>query len=907
MAVRFIDFDVASSDRMGANIMEVMVMGLMKITEVTEKFDISSRTLRYYEQVGLLQSERPPFEKYRYYDNANISRLQQILVLRKMQIPIKDILRIYESQDMTTLVQSFVKHIEELNHEINALSQLKAYVNDFLNAMIAHGITQISALPLLYEKVQTELLPVEKRDLSMERLNTLSANLAKPLDMDIVALPSMHVVTSIRMDSGISDIDGLWDWLSANQIPFGESGSRTLFEFQHGDEIVFMQRLDLPVADVPYVCKEFFGGLFAVSSAYADEDLGALQHRMLQGFDDNPSYEVDYQHNGELRHDTLIESVYSPDNKRERVNIYLPVKKRKPDYSDYDDFEQIHEITLEEIEKANPVLRKYDVNFHRITPLNHPHYQVLENGEAEFIAWISERKLDTNVAVRLPFRIDIEFLAEKKSEEYLWGTSEGSLWFSHGNNLYAINAENYADKALKKYAITFHQPVLGNEHTYPQIGDIPHDRYNQLTWIVGEKHFAVILNGEVRFCGIQFPYMAMDLHLQPLNTIVIGTNGQGKKRFRSIQISQLKTTPRPSTKRGGLSLNIKQSNNILPNLRQMVFPHLGENYWFNGCAAYLMECLREKDFDYSFFAGLTGEHFTQIFSKNHFRGSGAVDYILSERDNHHFIELIFEKCGYASTFVPLKQILGNREMYIQLLITYIDKGLPVIINDYGHNPHNRFGWGVLVGYENYGKTLLYMGGDGAEPDSISVDDLLPRGYQEEGEHCYGWLMIGEKQEEKELAAIYRERILSLPELLQFENENYCFGEKAFRAWAQSINDGFFERIEPEQFDDWSMHTAYVCCLATNGSVSMSFLEKALALNPDLTFIEEMIGLYERMGRYWNNDNGTDLEALGGGFNVTLDALRDKEKRGRIATKLTAFATCVDDVIALIERYGEGKK
>ncbi|WP_169744617.1 hypothetical protein [Paenibacillus stellifer] len=83
---------------------------------------------------------------------------------------------------MAILVQSFVKRIEEIEDEINALSQLKTYVSDFLNAMTAHGITQISALPLLYDKVEADLLSIEKRDLSMETLNTLSDRLAKPLE-----------------------------------------------------------------------------------------------------------------------------------------------------------------------------------------------------------------------------------------------------------------------------------------------------------------------------------------------------------------------------------------------------------------------------------------------------------------------------------------------------------------------------------------------------------------------------------------------------------------------------------------------------------------------------------------------------------------------------------------------------
>lgn len=95
-----------------------------------------------YEKVGLLQSVRPPLAKYRFYDDENISRLQQIIVLRKMQIPIKDIISIYDSKDMSVLVQSFVNRMEAIDNEINTLSELKSYLNDFLNAVIKHGITE---------------------------------------------------------------------------------------------------------------------------------------------------------------------------------------------------------------------------------------------------------------------------------------------------------------------------------------------------------------------------------------------------------------------------------------------------------------------------------------------------------------------------------------------------------------------------------------------------------------------------------------------------------------------------------------------------------------------------------------------------------------------------------------------
>jgi len=101
---------------------------LLKITSLTDMLDLSSRSLRYYEQVGLIQSVRPPFEKFRYYDSENVERLKQIIVLRKMQIPIKDIIRIYESKDMSVVVEAFVNRIRAIDEEVTALTELKRIV-----------------------------------------------------------------------------------------------------------------------------------------------------------------------------------------------------------------------------------------------------------------------------------------------------------------------------------------------------------------------------------------------------------------------------------------------------------------------------------------------------------------------------------------------------------------------------------------------------------------------------------------------------------------------------------------------------------------------------------------------------------------------------------------------------------
>lgn len=81
-------------------------MNLIRINDVVENFGLSSRTLRYYEQVGILWSTHPDNKAQRYYDDASIERLKQIIILRKLQIPIKNIVTIFKDNSTVSLIQA---------------------------------------------------------------------------------------------------------------------------------------------------------------------------------------------------------------------------------------------------------------------------------------------------------------------------------------------------------------------------------------------------------------------------------------------------------------------------------------------------------------------------------------------------------------------------------------------------------------------------------------------------------------------------------------------------------------------------------------------------------------------------------------------------------------------------------
>ncbi|HBN83920.1 MAG TPA: hypothetical protein DDZ89_08760 [Clostridiales bacterium] len=873
---------------------------LVKITDLTTQLGLSSRSLRYYEQVGLIQSVRPAFEKYRFYDAENIERLRQIMVLRKMQIPVKDILRIYESESMSVVVETFVNRIQAIDEEIGALSELKRIVSEFLHTMRENGVTKISALPLLYEEMDKQIELIEEiKPVTYKNLSNLSERLAKPVDPVIVSLPAFRVVSSfLKASPKESDVEGFWRWIQTQKIFIDNPGQQERFEYQTDMGDVMIQRIpDDFINDSEYSDFIFDGGLFAAVNVYLDEDLGERFHSLVTSFDDNKFYQVDYNNGGGLRNPAMLENLISPDEKRSLVTLFVPVKKRLADPSLFDLPEEVTDIRIDEIEAANPVLWQVDVPLDKLTPINNPHYRITEDGEVEYTGWISTRVLSTNVSVKLPFRVDVVFRVMGTGERFSYGDSEGSIILYHGEDLsyyYGINMGNRRD--IPEEALRFHQPIFRDRFDFHQRGRIMKNDYNRLTWIVGTKHLAVFINDELRYCGKNFPYMHLDLRLEKALPIIIGSNGQGIKYFRSIRVSQLMGKQKNKTKERELVMITKQNNNIISNIHRLVTSEHGENYWFNGCAKYVMECLGERDYDYWLFAGLTGDVFTQHYTYTKYFGDALSSYMMDENPKQ-FVKDTFAKCGYAATYVSLKELKENSEMYLNTLTSYIDKGIPVMIWGYPV--------GVLVGYEDYGKVLLYITGDKNQPERMTLEKALSGHDIWDPERKGGWIFVGERKENRPLAQLYREAIKAIPGIQSIKTDSYCFGAEAFRAWARDIGNGKFDNMTTEEFDPWGYHTNYVCVLATNGSCCHEYLKRAQNLNPDMTFLEEISRLYKRIGEMWNNDHGTDLEALGGGFNVSLEVLQDKERRSKIAAKIREFAKVTDEIVRVLTERCSG--
>jgi DNA-binding transcriptional MerR regulator/DNA gyrase inhibitor GyrI len=181
-----------------------MKMELQTIGQVSKSYGISARMLRYYEQAGIIESRRKIGYAYRVYDETAILRLRQIIVLRKLRIPVKQIVAILNNGSAAEMMEIFTQNISEIDEKIAALSVVKSILTRFVDSLRKKAgiclnigllgdddvLSIINTLSFSNNQIKET-----KEDWSMETLQKTSEKLSKLTDRDvrIVYLPPSDV------------------------------------------------------------------------------------------------------------------------------------------------------------------------------------------------------------------------------------------------------------------------------------------------------------------------------------------------------------------------------------------------------------------------------------------------------------------------------------------------------------------------------------------------------------------------------------------------------------------------------------------------------------------------------------------------------------------------------------------
>ncbi len=96
---------------------------LLTVSEVSRLSGVSVRTLRYYDEIGLLPPTEVTEAGYRLYDEQALHRLQCILLYRELEFPLKEISAIMSGSSFD-MVQSLERQIELLEKKRTHLDNL---------------------------------------------------------------------------------------------------------------------------------------------------------------------------------------------------------------------------------------------------------------------------------------------------------------------------------------------------------------------------------------------------------------------------------------------------------------------------------------------------------------------------------------------------------------------------------------------------------------------------------------------------------------------------------------------------------------------------------------------------------------------------------------------------------------
>jgi DNA-binding transcriptional MerR regulator len=312
---------------------------LIKIRDVAAKYDVSARTLRYYEDMGLITSTRSEDYAYRLYDENAVKRLEQILILRKLNISIRDIQRIFSSSGSEVVLEVLGNKVEDIDGEVALLHELKEIVLEFIGQIRQADFSSDSDVKMLYEKakvIEGQLVNVSYsgNPSQTNRLADVADKMKKAPEVRIVQINPFRAFSS-----GLDTIDNVMgpfqQWQEGNNHLIKKLiyGAPDFLWFEQDMRAVWIWAVEdwVTEEDVkPYELITFEGGLYAAAmSVDGDDDINGRVYRGIKKWVETSGFELDERPG----HGTLCHMVNPTDEIKaalgyHQLDIYVPVKIR---------------------------------------------------------------------------------------------------------------------------------------------------------------------------------------------------------------------------------------------------------------------------------------------------------------------------------------------------------------------------------------------------------------------------------------------------------------------------------------------------------------------------------------------------------------------------------------------------
>jgi MerR family transcriptional regulator, repressor of the yfmOP operon len=138
----------------------------VRIGEVAERTGLTPRTIRYYEEIGLLPPSERRKGEHRLYDDADIERLQELKRLRDLlNLSLDELKQVVEAEDARAAIRARLKETDSDAERLRLLDEALPHVETQLD-LVRRRRTELEGL-------EREL--VAKRRRIQERRRDLSS------------------------------------------------------------------------------------------------------------------------------------------------------------------------------------------------------------------------------------------------------------------------------------------------------------------------------------------------------------------------------------------------------------------------------------------------------------------------------------------------------------------------------------------------------------------------------------------------------------------------------------------------------------------------------------------------------------------------------------------------------------
>lgn len=129
-----------------------MIDNKLTVGQIAQKYGVTARTIRHYEAIGILDSTRDQESNYRLYGDAEVNRIDQIMLLKDMGFTLKEISTIITSDgNKQSIIRIIKNRLNNLTKKSSLFHQCIDLLAEFLYTCNSQEEDTIDSFQLLNE------------------------------------------------------------------------------------------------------------------------------------------------------------------------------------------------------------------------------------------------------------------------------------------------------------------------------------------------------------------------------------------------------------------------------------------------------------------------------------------------------------------------------------------------------------------------------------------------------------------------------------------------------------------------------------------------------------------------------------------------------------------------------------